>query len=61
MGSPISPIVDNSIMEEFEIKAIKTGKNPQGYGSGILMTHLSIKRQNTAISSYNISIPLTLI
>ena len=27
-GSPISPIVANLFMEDFEVKAIKTAKNP---------------------------------
>ena len=28
MGSPISPIVANHFMEDFEVKAIQTAKNP---------------------------------
>ena len=28
MGSPISPIVANLFMEEFEVRAIQTAKNP---------------------------------
>ena len=28
MGSPISPIVANLFMEDFEVKAIQTAKNP---------------------------------
>ena len=51
MGSPISPIVANLLMEEFETKAFNTAPNPWGYGIALWVTPLSSKRQYTAISS----------
>ena len=41
LGSPISHIVANEFMKEFETKAINTAPNPQGYVSGMRMTSLS--------------------
>ena len=60
MGSPISPFLANLFMKEFETKAINTASNPKGNGSGMWMTHLLSKRQNTDTSSYSTSTLLTL-
>ena len=38
MGSPVSPIVANPYIEEFEDRAIITAVNPPGYGRDMLMT-----------------------
>ena len=51
----------NLFVEGFETKAISTAPNTQCYASGMWMTPLSSKRQNTATSSYNTSTPLTII
>ena len=40
MGSPISPIVANLFMEQFEIRALQSSSNPLYCGRGLLMTHL---------------------
>ena len=40
MGSPISPIVANLYMEEFEARAIQSSPNPLYCGEGLLMTPL---------------------
>ena len=45
MGSPISPLIANIFMEEFEVKALNSFSLP--FGSGLLMTLLSSTRQNT--------------
>ena len=57
MGSPMSSMVANLFMEEFETKAINSVTH--GSGIGMWMTPLSSKRQNTTYNFYNISIPLT--
>ena len=48
MGSPISPLIANSFMEEFEVKAFSSFPYPLPFGSGLWMTLLSSTRQNTA-------------
>ena len=40
MRSPLSPIVANIFMEEFEAKALRTAPHPQVCGKGLLMTSL---------------------
>ena len=40
MGSPISPIVANLYMEDFETRAIQSSPNPLYCGEGLLMTPL---------------------
>ena len=46
MESPISPIVANLYMEDFEIKAISTAEHPSRFGRGMWMTLLwSLKLQ----------------
>ena len=39
MGSPITPIVVNLYMENFEIKALSSATNSLRYGTGLWMTH----------------------
>ena len=41
MGSPISPIVANLYMEDFEIRVLQSSPNPLYCGRGLLMTPLS--------------------
>ena len=41
MGSPISPIVANLFMENFEMRALQSSPNPLYCGRGLLMTPLS--------------------
>ena len=53
MGSPISPLIVNIFMEEFEVKALQSFPNPPPFGSGLWMTPLSSTRQNTARIYYN--------
>ena len=59
MGSPISPLIANIFMEEFEVKALQSFPNPLPCGSGLWMTHLSSTRQNTARTYYITSITRT--
>ena len=40
MGSPLSPIVANIFMEDFEIKALQTSPHPQVCGKDLWMTPL---------------------
>ena len=60
MGSPVSPIVANLYMEYFEQKALSTTPHPWGFGTGMLMTHLSSVRKSTNRTSYNTSTVLTM-
>ena len=55
MGSPISPLIANIFMEEFEVKGLQSFPNPPPFGSGLCMTHLSSTRQNTVRTYYNTS------
>ena len=58
MGFPISPLIANLLMEEFEVKAIcSTPTLPTG--SSLWKTPLSSNRQNTVISSSITSTPKT--
>ena len=41
MGSPISPLIANIFMEEFEVKALQSCPNPPPCGLGLWMTLLS--------------------
>ena len=59
MQSPISPIVANLSMEEFEIKAINSIPHPPGCGLGMWMTLLSSRSKNTVTNSCNTSTALT--
>ena len=53
MGSPVSPIVANLYMEYFEQKALSIAPHPQGFCTGMWMTHLSSKRKSINRTSYN--------
>ena len=59
IGYLISLIVAIVFMEEFESKPSALPLIHPGFDLGMLMTLLSSKRQNTASTSYTISIPLT--
>ena len=48
MGSPISPLIANIFMEEFEVKALQSCPHPPPFGLGLWTIHLSSTRQNTA-------------
>ena len=45
MGSPVSPIVANLFMEDFERKALTSAIHPPGLGTGLWMTHESSKNR----------------
>ena len=45
MGSPVSPIVANLVMEDFERKALTSAIYPPGLGIGLWMTHGSFKNR----------------
>ena len=45
MGSPVSPIVANLFMEDFERKAPTSAIYPPGLGIGLWMIHGSFKKQ----------------
>ena len=47
MGSPVSPIVANLFMEDFERKALMSAIYPPGLGIGLWMTHGSFKNRLT--------------
>ena len=47
MGSPVSPIVANLFMEDFERKALASAIQPQEHGIGLWMTHGSSKNRPT--------------
>ena len=55
MGSPISPLIANIFMEEFEVKALNSIPHPLPFGSGLLMTPLSSTRQNTVRTYFSTS------
>ena len=60
MGSPISPLIANIFMEEFEVQALSSFPHPLPSGSGLWMTPLSSTRQNTVRTFYNTSTAKTL-
>ena len=60
IGSPISPLIANLFMEEFEVKALALLHTPPVSGLGLLMTFMSSKRQNTANYFYSTSTHRTL-
>ena len=47
MGSPVSPIVTNLFMKDFERKALASAIHPPGHGIGLWMTHGSSKNRHT--------------
>ena len=55
IGSPISPLIANIFMEEFEVKALNSIPYPLHFGSGLLMTPLSSTRQNTVRTYFSTS------
>ena len=55
MGSPISTLIANIFMEEFELQPLSSFPHPLHSGSGLWMTPLSSTRQNTARNFFNIS------
>ena len=57
MESPLSPIVANIFMEEFEAKALSTALHPQACRKDLLMTPLLSYNQSIKKSSSHISIP----
>ena len=61
MGSPISPIVANLFMENFEMRALQSSPTPLYCGRGLLMTPLSSWRRPTRKSSWPTSTQWTTI
>ena len=51
MGSPISPIVANLFMKDFEARDISTSSEPPCYGEGIWTITLPSEKHNTETSS----------
>ena len=52
MGFPVSPIVANLYMEYLEQKFLVLPPDPQGFGTGMCMTHgSSIRNQQTRLPS----------
>ena len=58
MGSPVSPIVANLLMEDFERKALVSASHPPGHGLGLWMTPGSSKNRHTNRHFWIISIAL---
>ena len=58
MGSPVSPIVANLFMEDFERKALASATCPPGFGIGLWMPHGSSKNKLTNRHSWIILIIL---
>ena len=54
MGSPISPLIANIFMEEFEVKALQSSPNPPSMWLRFVDDTFVINRQSTANNSYNI-------
>ena len=57
MGPPITPIVANLYMEEFEAKASSTSHTPQVCGKGLLMTLLLSSNQHAEMNFSNTLTP----
>ena len=55
MTAPISPLIANIFMEEFEVKAFNSFPHPLPFASGLLMIPLSSTRQNTVRTYFSIS------
>ena len=55
MGPPISPLIANIFMEEFEVQTLSSFPHPLPSGSGLWTTPLSSTRQNTARNFFNTS------
>ena len=55
MGSPVSPIVSNLYMEQFEGEALRSASHPQGFGTGLWMTHGSSNNRPRSNFSWIIS------
>ena len=53
MGSPISPIVANLFMEDFERRAIESSPHPLASGGDLWMIHSLSSTQLTKKASYN--------
>ncbi|KAH3850139.1 hypothetical protein DPMN_092545 [Dreissena polymorpha] len=58
MGSPVSPIVCNVYMEQFEKQALRTSPHPPD-GSASSMTPTPNRSLNVSRSSQSTSTPLT--
>ena len=54
MGSPISPLVANLFMEEFEKRPSALLQHHQSYGRDLLMTLSQSSKRTTKIASWNI-------
>ena len=52
LGFPVSPIVSNIYIEEFENKVIKTAKTHQDYEKDMYMTLLSCKTHKEKFLQY---------
>ena len=59
MGPPLSTVVANLFMEGFKTRALNSSPKPQGYGSGLWMTHSISTKQNIHNNSYPTLTPLT--
>ena len=53
MGSPISSLISNIFIEDFEVKALMSIPHPMPFCSELWMTPLSLTRHNTARTYWN--------